>query len=557
MVLSPSTASILLQRLEFPDLPAVVLRLNRPSVNALNMQPMYQQQQAGSVGQSVLSGQGKNRLLPVWANSQALAHYGLGSASEYSRILQRLSMRDPLLVYVLQKVLQALSSSRHAVSKLHVTADPVAAEPELLGLRITGCWWHDTGSETGGRAAASAAPPAGQRGVSFLVPVAMQEPAVIIQHGVPCNTEEVVPRILRDYFTLSLLPVIVTVSTFGGQVLYQNASSLAYMSDFSSHEALFQPGRQPSSVGGQSELQGMASSSSLPHGLPSGRRGNMGPGGHRLAPQAGLNIGSSGPALDNAPMATLATVPDELNVLKQLFCMDPEAMEEALEGISHVHHWTGVVQVPNNLKQHMRQVARHRTRTLATQQQLAMAGGHHSVPISTTTAVLPPHPHPWSAASCTVPLVPEGPGQASLMRTLATTLSVGLSQGSRTDAKRGSHGGDPSTEQDLAQLQPVDSQLLHASSSALWLVGSPSHSQLQQLQSPWVQPAQHASSTGAHGHSQHSDQLPRNLVQSPPEMLPAAASHGGKGAGAGSHSAHPTSSTPNITSARMGEDPGC
>ena len=133
----------------------------------------------------------------------------------------------------------------------------------------------------------------------------MQEglsPAVLLQHGVPYDAAEVVPRVLRDYCTLSVLPTIVTVVTFEGrvgaekvhmcahiytmqlgkrvvtpravagafgcectntrsrttaahqppprphivyipctvcyrmQVLYQNASSLAYLGDFSWHE---------------------------------------------------------------------------------------------------------------------------------------------------------------------------------------------------------------------------------------------------------------------------------------------------------------------------------
>jgi hypothetical protein len=48
------------------------------------------------------------------------------------------------------------------------------------------------------------------------------------------------------------------------------------------------------------------------------------------------------------------------NVLRLLFLFDPGALEEALEGISSTSSsWTGVVQVPHNLKRHLRAVARH------------------------------------------------------------------------------------------------------------------------------------------------------------------------------------------------------
>ncbi len=47
----------------------------------------------------------------------------------------------------------------------------------------------------------------------------------------PYNAAEVMPRLMRDYAVLSHVPAILTLIDFQGKVLYQNASSLAYMGD--------------------------------------------------------------------------------------------------------------------------------------------------------------------------------------------------------------------------------------------------------------------------------------------------------------------------------------
>jgi hypothetical protein len=66
------------------------------------------------------------------------------------------------------------------------------------------------------------------------------------------------------------------------------------------------------------------------------------------------------PQAAGAPSVPVDQEEPSPNVLKLLFLFDPGALEEALEGISSTSSsWTGVVQVPHNLKRHLRAVARH------------------------------------------------------------------------------------------------------------------------------------------------------------------------------------------------------
>lgn len=122
----------------------------------------------------VITAGGKRRLVPVWCNAAACAAYALSDAHDFVRILQRLAARDPLLVYVLQKAVNAIvsaaPSARQQASALHVTADPVATIPSLLGLRVTGIWWQ------------------AEDGCGGMLP---PEPGVMLQLGVSYNAGEV------------------------------------------------------------------------------------------------------------------------------------------------------------------------------------------------------------------------------------------------------------------------------------------------------------------------------------------------------------------------------
>ncbi len=147
----------------------------------------------------------RSRLVPVWANPALLSAYSLSSPSDYQRVLKRLAARDPLLVHMMEKAVRRLVHTRGAAatSLSHITADPAAPEPQLMGLRLTACWWQ----EEGAAAAAS---------------------AIIVQHGAQVQSAELVPRVLRDFFTLNLLPTVVTIATFQGQVRSSGAGALKH-----------------------------------------------------------------------------------------------------------------------------------------------------------------------------------------------------------------------------------------------------------------------------------------------------------------------------------------
>jgi hypothetical protein len=128
---------------------------------------------------------GARRLVPVWCNTALMETYKISSVAAYSKTLQKLASRDPLLVYVLQKAVNALGNNRRPrPPTLHVTADPAASNPELLGLRITACWWQGAGDamqyQAGGErssVAGAARRTSGQNMQGHIVP------ALILQHG--------------------------------------------------------------------------------------------------------------------------------------------------------------------------------------------------------------------------------------------------------------------------------------------------------------------------------------------------------------------------------------
>lgn len=133
------------------------------------------------------------------------------------------------------------------------------------------------------------------------------------------------------------------VVTFEGRVLYQNASSLAYLGDFAS------PNTQ---LGAQHALGAVAAAAAGAGGAgaggvqpPSPLRGNtsaldMGPSmlSSLLGSQINGNGLISGQALGAAALMQAqgsgrlgstwqGPVPDNKNLFKQLFCLDPDALE--------------------------------------------------------------------------------------------------------------------------------------------------------------------------------------------------------------------------------------
>lgn len=379
-----------------------------------------------------LDGSNKRKLQPVWCNRPCMSCFSLQHASQFARVLQRLAARDPLLVYVLQKVVnQVTGSARAPPSTLHITAgrhvhdmpaswhasapeshpssvsatqylsdttvfcracaDPQSPIPKLVGLRLTGIWWMEDDSTS------------------------LLEPALMLQIGVPYDASEVVPRVLRDYCTLSVLPTIVTVRgapamktqprmhagvarlaqqpcavgvlvccqrcavfrnfkmalhaptahrgciaaflrsccavshflqvvTFQGQVLYQNAASLAYLGDFTHNTQKLDT----------AEGHGPLSTLAMGFGISSHVNSSFTIPGMCFAGSgaAGSAQGLCGPAQLEAQL------PPQRNLFTQLFCMDLEAMEEMLEEVALSNRWAGVVQVPFNLKRHMKAEAR-------------------------------------------------------------------------------------------------------------------------------------------------------------------------------------------------------
>ncbi|MEW5302792.1 MAG: hypothetical protein WDW36_005540 [Sanguina aurantia] len=150
---------------------------------------------------------GRNKLFPIFVNGVAKQYFKISTIRDYAQVLRKLLRRDPLLTFALQKAIKHLRTG-DCKTVSHVTSDPTASSASLYGLRITPCVWVD------------------QDGISIT--------ALLLEHNVPYNPEDVMPRLLRDYAVLSHVPSMLTLIDFNGIVLYQNAASLDYMGDLSS-----------------------------------------------------------------------------------------------------------------------------------------------------------------------------------------------------------------------------------------------------------------------------------------------------------------------------------
>lgn len=142
----------------------------------------------------------KRRLVPVWSNGALRDYFQISTTQHYTQVLQRLAARDPLLVYVLQKAVRNLrhvgsvsgDNNSHTTIR-HITSDPMSNKPALHGITVSVCCWIEP-----------------EEGIF--------DAALIVQHNMPFAETDLVPRVLRDYCTLSQLPYVVTVVTFVGKV---------------------------------------------------------------------------------------------------------------------------------------------------------------------------------------------------------------------------------------------------------------------------------------------------------------------------------------------------
>ncbi|KAF5833044.1 hypothetical protein DUNSADRAFT_10750 [Dunaliella salina] len=163
-------------------------------------------------------GRPRNNLVPLHVNTACRVYFGIGGHGEYGQVMSKLLKRDTLLTFAIQKALRNLKRGNPAAVS-HVTPDPAGQTSSLLGMRITPCVWktQDKPPQKGGLSRG------GEEEVLL--------PALAVEHNVPYNPAEVVPRLMRDYAVLSHVPAILTLIDFQGKVLYQNASSLTYMGD--------------------------------------------------------------------------------------------------------------------------------------------------------------------------------------------------------------------------------------------------------------------------------------------------------------------------------------
>ncbi|EFJ43465.1 guanylyl and adenylyl cyclase family member [Volvox carteri f. nagariensis] len=149
-----------------------------------------------------------NKLFPLYVNGVAKSYFKISASRDYAQVLRRLLRRDPLLTFALQKAIKNLSKG-DCKPVSHVTSDPTGQSASLYGLRITPCVWSDTNGH--------------------------KLPALLLEHNVPYESQDVMPRLLRDYAVLSHVPSILTLIDFNGHVLYQNAASIDYCGDLTSH----------------------------------------------------------------------------------------------------------------------------------------------------------------------------------------------------------------------------------------------------------------------------------------------------------------------------------
>jgi len=210
-----------LRELGFPLFSADTISKDLPTsktqpVSFLVLETVEQAVRAGAGGPSEVDGHDtwigtpatparklRNKLVPQFINSVCRSYFRISSHKEYASVLRKLLKRDPLLTFALQKAMRYLKAGENQ-SVSHVTPDPSGQTSSLFGMRITPCIWSAAGRS---------------------------QAALLIEHNVPYNPAEVMPRLMRDYAVLSHVPAILTLIDFQGKVLYQNASSLAYMGD--------------------------------------------------------------------------------------------------------------------------------------------------------------------------------------------------------------------------------------------------------------------------------------------------------------------------------------
>jgi len=163
-------------------------------------------------------GRPRNNLVPLHVNTACRVYFGIGGHGEYGQVMSKLLRRDTLLTFAIQKALRNLKRGNPAAVS-HVTPDPAGQTSSLLGMRITPCVWKTQDK------------PSHRGKSSRITEDEVLLPALAIEHNVPYDPAEVVPRLMRDYAVLSHVPAILTLIDFQGKVLYQNASSLTYMGD--------------------------------------------------------------------------------------------------------------------------------------------------------------------------------------------------------------------------------------------------------------------------------------------------------------------------------------
>ncbi|GFR39858.1 hypothetical protein Agub_g356 [Astrephomene gubernaculifera] len=220
---SASTAESL-QRRGFPvhyakDIHKTVSTSTTKPIAVLGLEPSSESSDTGGVHmeQAKTSADGSpelqsrrnhNKLFPLYVNGVAKSYFKIGASRDYAQVLRRLLRRDPLLTFALQKAIKNLSKG-DCKPISHVTSDPTGASASLYGLRITPCVWSDANGH--------------------------KLPALLLEHNVPYESQDVMPRLLRDYAVLSHVPSILTLIDFNGHVLYQNAASIDYCGDLTSH----------------------------------------------------------------------------------------------------------------------------------------------------------------------------------------------------------------------------------------------------------------------------------------------------------------------------------
>jgi ubiquitin carboxyl-terminal hydrolase 48 len=97
------------------------------------------------------------------------------------QVIRKLLKRDPLLTFALQKALRFLRAGESQPVS-HVTPDPSGQTSTLFGMRITPCLWEDGNLKPSGSTRSSQGLP--------------PQPALLVEHNMPYNAAEVMPRLM-------------------------------------------------------------------------------------------------------------------------------------------------------------------------------------------------------------------------------------------------------------------------------------------------------------------------------------------------------------------------